>query len=52
MGYKDILLPSPLVKSHYAEGLAIEKNTQQPYNDDSCFFKALALHFQGKESRE
>ena len=52
MGCKDTVLPEPLLKNHNVNCLTFEKNTRQPYNDNLCLFRALALHLFGNEKLE
>ena len=52
MGCKDTVLPEPLLKNHNVNCLTYEKNTLQPYNDNLCLFRALALHLHGKKKLE
>ena len=52
MGCKDIVLPAPLSKNHNVNCLTFERNTRQPYNDNLCLFRALALHLHGNETLE
>ena len=52
MGCKDTLLPEPLLKNHNANCLTYEKNTLQPYNDNLCLFRALALPLHGNKKLE
>ena len=49
MGCKDTVLPEPLLKNHNVNCLAFVRNTRQPYNDNLCLFRALALHLHGNE---
>ena len=44
MGCKNAVLPEPLLKSHQTNCLTYEENTRQPYNDNLCFYQALAIH--------
>ena len=44
MGCKDAVLPKPRLKNHTINCLTYEGNTRQPYNDNLCLFRALALH--------
>ena len=44
MGCKNAVLPEPLLKNHTKNCLMFEENTRQPYNDNLCLFRALALH--------
>ena len=52
MGCKDTVLPEPLLKNHNVNCLTFERNTRQPYNDNLCLFRALALHMHGNEKLE
>ena len=52
MGCKDTILPEPLLKNHNVNCLTFERNTSQPYNDNLCLFRALALHLHGNEKLE
>ena len=44
MGCKDTVLHEPILKNHNVNCLTFERNTLQPYNDNLCLFRALALH--------
>ena len=52
MGYKDAVLPESLLKNHTVNFLTYEQNTNKPYKDNLCLFRALALHLHGKERLE
>ena len=52
MGCKDTVLPKPLLKNHKVNCLTFERNTRQPYNDNLCLSRALALHLHGNEKLE
>ena len=52
MGCKDAVLPEPLLKNHTINCLTFEENTRQPYNDNLCLFRALALHLHGTQRLE
>ena len=52
MGCKDAVLPEPLLKNRTVNCLTFEQNTRQPYNDNLCLFRALALHLYGNERLE
>ena len=52
MGCKDAVLPESLLKNHTVNCLTFEKNTRQPYKDNLCLFRALALHLHGNERLE
>ena len=43
MGCKNAVLPELLLKKQTINCLKIEENTKQPYNDNLCLFRALAL---------
>ena len=49
MGCKDTILPEPFLKNHNVNCLTFGKNTRQPYNDNLCLFRALALHLPGNK---
>ena len=48
MGFKNALLPEPLLKNCTINCLTYEENTRQSNNDNLCLFRALALHLHGK----
>ena len=52
MGCKCTVLPEPLLRNCNVNCLAFERNTRQPYNDNLCLFRALALHLHGNEKLE
>ena len=52
MGCKDTVLPEPLLRNGTINCLTFEENTRQPYNDNLCLFRALALHTQGNQQLE
>ena len=52
MGCTDAVLPDPLLKNLTVNFLTFEQNTRQPYNDNLCLFRALALHLHGNEKLE
>ena len=52
MGCKDTVLPEPLLRNCNVNCLNFERNTRQPYNDNLCLFRALALHLHGNEKLE
>ena len=52
MGCKDSVLFEPLLKNYDVKFLTYERNTKQPYNDNLCLFRALALHLHGNEKLE
>ena len=52
MGCKDTVLPEPLLKNHKVKCPIFERNTRQPYKNNLCLFRALALHLHGNEKLE
>ena len=52
MGYKKAVLPEPLLKNHTINCLMYEENIRQPYNDNLCLFRALALQLHGTQRLE
>ena len=52
VGCKDTVLPEPLLKNNNVNCLTFEKNTLQPYNDNLCLFRALALILHGNKKLE
>ena len=52
MGCKNAVLPEPLLKYHTINCLAFEEDTRQPYNDNPCLFRGLALHLYGNQRLE
>ena len=52
MGCKDTVLPEPLLRNGNVNCHTFVKNMRQPYNDNLCLFRALALHLHGNEKLE
>ena len=52
MGCNDTVLPEPLLRNCNVNSLTFERNTSQPYNDNLCLFRAVALHISGNERLE
>ena len=52
MGCKNAVLPEPLLKNSTINCLTFEESTRQPYNDNLCLFRALALHLHGTQRLE
>ena len=52
MGCKNAVIPELLLKIHTINCLTFEEYTRQPYNDNLCIFRALALHFHGTQRLE
>ena len=51
-GCKDAVLPESLLRNPSIYCLTFERNTREPYKDNLCFFRALALHLHGNERHE
>ena len=49
MGCKDAVLSEPLLKKCTINCFTFAENTRQPYNDNLCLFRALALHLHGNQ---
>ena len=49
MGCKDTLLPETLLRNCNVNCLTFERKTSQPYKDNLCLFRAVALHLFGNE---
>ena len=45
MGFKESVLPEPLLKNQNVNSLTFEKNIRKPYNDNLCLFRAADLQF-------
>ena len=52
MGCKHRVLPEPLQRNCNVTCFPFERHTRQPYNDNLCLFRALALHLHGNEKLE
>ena len=52
MGCKNAVLPKPRLRNGTINCLTYEQNTRQPYNDNLCLFRALALHLHGTQRLE
>ena len=52
IGCKNAVLPEPLLRKGTINCLTFEKSTRQPYNDNLCLFRALALHLNGTQRLE
>ena len=52
MGCKDAVLPESLLRNPSIYCLTFERNTRQPYKDNLCLFRAVALHLHGSERLE
>ena len=52
MGCKNAVLTEPLLRNGTIDCLTIEESTKQPYNDNLCLFRALALHLHGTQRLE
>ena len=51
-GCKNAVVSEPLLKNHTINCLTFEENTRQPYDDNLCLFRALALHLHGNQRLE
>ena len=52
MGCKDAVLLGPLLRNGTINCLTFEQTTRQPYKDNLCLFRTLALHMHGKQRLE
>ena len=52
MGCKDAVLLESLLRNPSTNRLTFERNTRQPYKDNFCLFRALALHLHGNARLE
>ena len=52
MGCKNAVFPELLLKNHTINCLTFEENARQPYNNNLCLFRALALHMHGNKRLE
>ena len=52
MGCNDTVLPEPLLRKCNVNCLTFERKTWQPYDDNLCLFRALALRLHGNEKLE
>ena len=47
MGCPDSVIPEPLLRNNHVNCLISNQDTKQPYNDNLCLFRALAVHLHG-----
>ena len=53
MGYPDSLIPEPLLRNNHVNCLISNQDKKkQPYNDNLCLFRALAVHLHGTTGLE
>ena len=52
MGCKDTVSPEPILRNCNVNCLTFERNSSQPYHDNLCLFRAVALHLFGNERLE
>ena len=52
MGCKNAVLSELLLRNGTIDCLTIEESTRQPYNDNLCLLRALALHLHGTQRLE
>ena len=46
------MIPEPLLRNNHVNCLISDQDTKQPYNDNLCLFRALALRLHGTTSLE
>ena len=47
MGCPDSVIPEPLLRNNHVNCLISDAHTQEPYSDNLCLFRALAVHLHG-----
>ena len=52
MGCKEAVLLKPLLRNDTINCLTFGENTKQPYNNNLCLFRALAIHLHGTQRLE
>ena len=52
MGCPDSVIPEPLLRNNHVNCLISNQDTKQPYNDNLCLFRALAVHLHGTTGLE
>ena len=52
MWCKNAVLSEPLLRNGTINCLTYEENSRQPYNDNQCLFRSLALHLHGTQRLE
>ena len=52
MGCPDSVISEHLLMNNHVNCLVSDRNTKQPYNDNLCLFRALAVHLHGTTSFE
>ena len=52
MGCPDSMIPEPLLRNNHVNCLVSDRDTKQPYNDNLCLFRALAVHLHGTTGLE
>ena len=52
LGCPGSVIPEPLLRSHQVNCLISDAHTLQPYNDNLCLFRALAVHLHGTTNLE
>ena len=52
MSCKDAVLPEPLMRNGTINCLKFEEKIRQPYNDNLCLCRCLALHLHGRQQLE
>ena len=52
IGCPDSVIPEPLLRNNQVNCLISDQDTKQPYNDNLCLFRALAVHLHGTTGLE
>ena len=52
MGCPDSVIPEPLLRNNHVNCLISNQDTKQPYNDNLCLFRALAVNLHGTTGLE
>ena len=52
MGCPDSVILEPVLRKNHVTYLISDQNTKQPYNENLCLFRALAVHLHGTTSLE
>ena len=52
MGCPDSVIPERILRNNHVNCLVSDQNTKQPYNDNLCLFRALAVHLHGITNHE
>ena len=52
MGCPDSVIPEPLLRNNHVNCLISDAHTREPYKDNLCLFRALAVHLHGTDNLE